>query len=196
MDVPDVSTGRGGDGMKPKPLLALLVAGCAFMVVAVAALWAWQAGAPFVLGGGRIDGAGPPADFVVVLHEPASGYRYLRWERLREIEADGATRTFLLPEAKGGDATKLSDRQTFAVLEDHGDRQIVEVNVLGAHQTWSRYEAYRDRVVPVAFRTDGGPFFAGLLGFVVLAAAAWIAKRVYWLVANRIGAHVASGERR
>ena len=178
--------------MKAKPLFALFVAGCAFMVVSVGALWAWRIGSPLVLGGGWLDGAEPPARFLVAVHEPGSGYRYLRWEQLPEIEVDGAARTFLLPDAEGGDDAMLSDRQTFTVLEDHGERQIIEVNVLDTHQSWSRYEAYRDRVVPIAFRTDGGPFFAGLLGFVVIAAAAWIAKRVYWHVATRIGAHAAA----
>ena len=38
-----------------------------------------------------------------------------------------------------------------------------------------------DRVVPVAFRTGGGPLFVAMIGFVVLAGAAWIAKRTHWL---------------
>ena len=68
----------------------------------------------------------------------------------------------------------LSERQSFRVIEDRGDRQVVEVNDLDTHQSWSRYEAYRDRVVPIAFRTDGGPFFIGMIGFVAAIAAAWI----------------------
>ena len=87
----------------------------------------------------------------------------------------------------------LSERLTFRVAEDHGGRQIVEVNALDTHQSWSRYEAYRDRVVPVAFRTDGGPLFVGMVGFVALVLSAWVAKRTYWLVAHRIGAHRAEG---
>ncbi len=43
----------------------------------------------------------------------------------------------------------------------------------------------------IAFRTDGGPLLIGMIGFATLVAAAWVAKRTYWLVANRIGAHAA-----
>ena len=46
-----------------------------------------------------------------------------------------------------------------------------------------------DRIVPVALRTGAGPLFVAMIGFVVLADAAWIARRAHWLVANRIGAH-------
>lgn len=176
-----------------KPLFALFVAACAFVVVAAGAIWAWQTGSPHLLGDGRLDGAEPPAGFVVVVHEPGGdGYRYLRWEQLPDVEVDGVARTFLLPATEGGGDAVLSTRQTFRVVEHRGDRQIVEVNVLDTHQSWSRYEAYRDRIVPVAFRTDGGPFFIGMIGFVALVAAAWVAKRTYWLVANRIGAHAAN----
>ena len=176
-----------------KPLFALLIAACTFMVVAAGAIWAWQVGSPLVLGSGRLDGAEPPGEFTVVVHEPDDGgYRYLRWTQIPEADVDGVARTFLLPTTEGGDDTVLSERQSFRVIEDRGDRQIVEVNDLDTHQSWSRYEAYRDRIVPVAFRTDGGPFFIGMIGFVAAIAAAWIARRTYWLVANRIGAHAAA----
>ena len=177
-----------------KPLFALFMAGCAFTVVASGAIWAWQVGSPLLLGDGRIDdGAEPPAGFVVVVHEPGDGgYRYLRWEQLAAIDVDGAARTFLLPTSEGGDNELLSRRQTFQVVESRGGRQIVEVNALDIHQSWSRYEAYRDRIVPIAFRTDGGPLFVGMIGFVALVLSAWAAKRTYWLVANRIGAHGAA----
>ena len=176
-----------------KPLFALFFAGCTFMVVAAGAIWAWQSGSPLLLGGGRLDGAEPPAEFLIVVHEPGSGgYHYLRWGELAQAGVDGIARTFLLPATGGGGNEVLSERQTFRVVEDRGDHQIVEVNVLDSHQSWSRYEAYRDRVVPIAFRTDGGPFFIGMVGFAVLVVAAWIAKRTYWLVAQRIGAHSAA----
>ena len=178
-----------------KPLFALFVAGCTFMVVAAGAIWAWQTGSPLLLGSGRLDGAEPPGRFAVVVHEPGGdGYRYLRWEQLPDVEVDGTARTFLLPETGGGGEAALSKRQAFRVVENRGDRQIVEVNVLDTHQSWSRYEAHRDRIVPIAFRTDGGPLFIGMIGFVTLVAAAWVAKRTYWLVANRIGAHHAGAE--
>lgn len=177
-----------------KPLFALFVAGCTFMVVAAGAVWAWQVGAPLVLGSGRLDGAEPPAEFVVVVHEAGDGeYRYLRWNELASLDVDGVARTFLLPAARGGGDEVLTERLTFRVAEDRGDRQIVEVNALDTHQSWSRYEAYRDRVVPIAFRTDGGPLFIGMVGFVALVISALAAKRAYWLVANRIGAHPAEG---
>ena len=176
-----------------KPLFALFIAGCTFMVVAAGAIWAWQVGSPLVLGSGRLDGAEPPVNFTVVVHERGEGgYRYLRWGQLPEVEVDGVARTFLLPATEGGDDAVLSERQSFRVIEDRGDRQVVEVNDLDTHQSWSRYEAYRDRIVPIAFRTDGGPFFIGMIGFVAAIAAAWIARRTYWLVANRIGAHAAA----
>ena len=177
-----------------KPLFALFIAGCTFMVVAAGAIWTWQVGSPLLLGSGRLDGAEPPVEFVVVVHEPGSGaYRYLRRDRLAEVDVDGVVRTFLLPATEGGGNEVLSERRTFRIIEDRGDRQIVEVNALDTHQSWSRYEAYRDRVVPISFRTDGGPFFIGMIGFAAAIAAAWIAKWTYWFVANRIGAH--AGER-
>lgn len=176
-----------------KPLFALFIAGCTFVVVAAGAIWAWQVGSPLVLGSGRLDGAEPPGEFTVVVHEPDDGgYRYLRWDQLPEARVDGAARTFLLPAAEGGDDEVLFRRQSYRVIEDRGDHQVVEVNDLDSHQSWSRYEAYRDRVVPIAFRTDGGPVFIGMIGFVAAIAAAWIARRTYWLVANRIGAHAAA----
>ena len=177
-----------------KPLFALFMAGCTFMVVAAGAIGAWQFGAPWVLGSGRLDGAPPPDEFMVVVHEVGGGtYRFLRADELADIEVDGTARTFLLPAAEGGDDAVLSVRRAFEVIEDHGDRQVVEVNVLDTHQSWSRYEARRDRVVPIAYRTDGGPFFVGMIGFVALVFSAWVARRVYWLVAHRIGAHPAGG---
>ena len=179
---------------RAKPLFALFIAGCTFIVVAAGAIWAWQIGSPLLLGSGRFDGAEPPAEFAVVVHESEDGgYRYLRWNQLSEIDVDGTLRTFLLPAPEGGGNEVLSERQTFRVIEDSGHRQIVEVNALDTHQSWSRYEAYRDRIVPISFRTDGGPFFIGMIGFVAAIAAAWIAKRTYWFVANRIGAHDSSG---
>ena len=176
-----------------KPLFALFIAGCTFMVVAAGAIWGWQVASPFLLGSGRLDGAEPPEGFVVVVHESGSGgYRYLRWDQLPEIDVDGVARTFLLPATEGGGNEVLSERQTFRIIEARGDRQIVEVNALDTHQSWSRYEAYRDRIVPIAFRTDGGPLFIGMIGFLAAIAAAWIARRTYWFVANRIGAHAAA----
>ena len=174
-----------------KPLFALFMAGCTFMVVAAGAIWAWQVGAPLVLGSGRLDdGARPPDGFMVVVHETASReYRYMPWSQLAQTEVDGVARTFLLPENAGGDDAAIARRETFQIIEDHGDRQVVEVNVLDTHQSWSRYEARRDRAIPLAFRTDGGPLFMGMVGFVTLVLAAWVAKRTYWLVARRIGAH-------
>ena len=177
-----------------KPLFALFMAGCTFMVVAAGAIWGWQTASPLLLGSGRLDGADPPGEFVVVIHEPETGaVRYTRWDSLGTTDVDGVARTFLLPATGGGDDVALSQRQSFRVIEDGVDRQVVEVNVLDANQSWSRYEAYRDRVVPVSFRTDGGPLFIGMIGFVAAIAAAWIARRTYWFVANRIGAHAANG---
>ena len=110
-----------------KPLLALFMAGCTFMVVAAGAIWAWQVGSPLVLGSGRLDGAEPPPEFVVVVHEPGGvGYRFLRWEQLPGAGVGGAARTFLLPETEGGGDGVLSERRSFRVIEDRGDRQIVE----------------------------------------------------------------------
>ena len=175
---------------RAKPLFALFMAGCTFMVVAAGALWAWQVGSPLVLGSGRLDGAEPPAGFVVVVHEPGgAGYRFVRWEELPEAAVDGAARTFLLPETEGGGDAVLSERRSFRVVEDHGERQIVEVNDLDRHQSWSRYGAFRDHIVPISYRTDGGPLFIGMIGFVAAVLAAWTAKRAYWFVAKRIGAH-------
>ena len=179
--------------VRVKPLFALFIAGCTFMVVAVGAIWGWQVGSPLLLGSGRLDGADPPEEFAVVVHESGSGgYHYLRWSQLPESDVDGVARTFLLPATEGGGNDVLSERQTFRVIEDRGDRQIVEVNALDTHQSWSRYEAYRDHIVPIAFRTDGGPFFVGMIGFVAAIAAAWIARRTYWFVARRISAHAAT----
>ena len=173
-----------------KSLFALFMAGCTFMVIAAGAIWAWQVGSPFVLGIGRLDGAEPPGEFVVVVHEPGSGgYRYLYRDSLPGIDVDGDTRTFLLPASEGGDGEAPSRRQRFRIIESHGDSQIVEVDSRDTIRSWSRYEAYRDRIVPIAFRTDGGPLFKGMIAFVVVVFAAWVAKWTYWFVANRIGAH-------
>lgn len=154
--------------------------------------------AVFVLVFVFIDCLGYAASFVLIRLHPAAvpdhlcmaypvpgadgEQRYLPicWQGYQGAERSQRVKTFRLPETSG--VFPLKGRFVpFRVLEDDGTRQLVEVDyggglglkLLSGYQYASRYEAYVDRVVPVAHYGSGIAwvvvFFVGI-AFAVLVA--------------------------
>ena len=69
------------------------------------------------------------------------------------VRAGQGLRTFRL--AESGKFIHGKGWVSFAVLEDDGTRQVVEVRYEGLNHTVSRYAAYADRVVPISYRSLG-----------------------------------------
>lgn len=116
---------------------------------------------------------------VVRAQRPDSGVEYYRavsWENYAHAKSETGARTFRLPQADG---TIPGSKATysFRVLEDDGTRQVVEVKLDSRHKSLSRYEAYDDRAVPVAFRsaTWGRENSYLTVFFMVVAIAALVA---------------------
>ena len=103
---------------------------------------------------------------------PYSRYVPVSWQRLAETKQERGVQTYRLSVPNGhipGPKMQFS----FAVLEDDGLRQLVEVSTTGVIKGRSRYEAYPDHVVATAYQgyaweygDEGG---GGIPGFVVLA---------------------------
>jgi len=139
----------------------------------------------------RLDPTTVPDSFFIAyeLRAPEPGgfkYFYTTWQRYRSAErpAIGALR---LAEPSGRMPIK-GGWVTFQVLEDDGERQLVEVSYDGFYRSASRYEAHADRVVPVAYRSRGwgdpaSTHAIGWFGSLLLAGAAgWLTM----LVATRL----------
>jgi len=104
----------------------------------------------------RVDPGWVPDGFHVVLPAPQSaltGARYFPagWSELADTKAERSVHTYRLPEVAGSIPGKTSF--AFAVLEDDGARQLVEVTSTGVHRSRSRYEAYADRILPVGYQS-------------------------------------------
>ena len=61
---------------------------------------------------------------------------------------------FLLSEQSGRIPSE-GDSYGFEVLENKGDRQIIEVMYPNTSRSWSRYVAFSDRIERLSYRTDG-----------------------------------------
>ena len=97
-----------------------------------------------------------PAEFFL-LHEAAEAGRYdaVDWNTYVSGRDRLGIRTFRLAHPTG--ETRVKATLSFRVLEDDGTRQLVEVQFDGPYQSWSRYEAYADRAVPLAYYSSAGP---------------------------------------
>ena len=134
----------------------------------------------------RLDPRAVPENFSLVVRT-SQEYRPLWWPDYPRAGADLGVRSFRLPEASG----TLPGKATFwfTVLEDDGARQLVEVRFAGPYKSVSRYEAYADRVVPLAYRgmvwsRDGD--WDWLVFFVAVVAAGLTAWGVRASVRRRI----------
>ena len=101
----------------------------------------------------RIDPAKVPEGFDFVYYTRDTGYDVGSWKQYRDERGKLDVPSFRLPDV----ACELRGKATytFRVLKDDGRRQLIEVEFEGPYQSWSRYEAYPDRVVPVAYYSVG-----------------------------------------
>jgi len=129
----------------------------------------------------------PPSTFVVVVVQRSAGappdYRWLYWRHWVQTPADAKSRyTFLLPErsADGTGTDGSHDPRSFEVIEDGGDRQIVEAHYSNTHMSWSRYRAYHDRIEPISYRQ------ANMLHALLALALAYVLMRLFRAAAARL----------
>ena len=93
-------------------------------------------------------------DGLTIVLPPVADTRYVpvSWRSREEAISRRGLQSYRLPESAGsmpGPKTSF----TFAVLEDDGVRQIVQVDATGLLRARSRYEAHADRAVPVAYKS-------------------------------------------
>lgn len=132
----------------------------------------------------RLEPRAVPDAFHVVLPTPRAegGTHYVpvRWQDAAELKSQRGVQTYRLPatEAKiPGPKVRFS----LTVLEDDGARQLVQVDSSGLLRMRSRYEAWTDRVVPVAYRSFAWEYegrrsvTASVLAFAASFAAAFAA---------------------
>lgn len=122
-------------------------------------------------------GGQPPDRFLVALREPhqtggEDAYEPVYWKNIPALRASGRKFTFLVA-GKSGELASQGDLYDYTLIEDRKTSQIIEVKYANTHTSWSRYEAYEDRIVPVSYRTDGGilslVLIVGLLAIAILA---------------------------
>ena len=102
--------------------------------------------------------AGTAPDAFLLMHETSAAdarhkYEVVSWRTYAAQRDNLGIRTLRLPASAGSIRPKAT--YSFRVLEDDGTRQLVEVQFEGPYRSWSRYEAYRDRAVPVAYYSSG-----------------------------------------
>jgi hypothetical protein len=151
----------------------------AFLLVLATADWAVHAASLMIF---KLDSAAVPDSFYIAyesrLDHRGIKYDFVPWKDYGAEAGRLGIRTLLLPDPAGRIRSK-GDSMSFQVLENDGARQLIEVKYDGAYRSWSRYEAYRDRAVPVAYRSYGwgdpvSSHAAVWLGAVLLAGlAAW-----------------------
>jgi hypothetical protein len=112
------------------------------------------------------------------IHEPAF------WKQVPALKASGGKFTFLLTE-KSGQLPSQGDFYNYEVLEDRKTSQIIEVRYGNTHTSWSRYEAYEDRIVPLSYRTDGS-ILSLIPIFGLLIAGFFVGRRVTKLLRQKL----------
>lgn len=135
-------------------------------------------------------GGQPPDHFVVALRDPnkTSGedaHKPAFWNHVPALKASGVKFTFLLAE-KSGRLPSQGDIYNYEVLEDRRTSQIIEVRFANTHTSWSRYEAYEDRIVPLSYRTDGSMLsIFPIFGLMVIAIL--VGRRLTKLIRLKLG---------
>jgi hypothetical protein len=112
------------------------------------------------------------------IYEPAF------WKQVPALKASGRKFTFLLTE-KSGQLPSQGDFYNYEVLEDRKTSQIIEVRYGNTHTSWSRYEAYEDRIVPLSYRTDGS-ILSLIPIFGLLIAGFFVGRRVTKLLRQKL----------
>src|SRR5262245_23405814 len=115
----------------------------------------------------------PPGAFAVIVRDTSvlaveNAITGLPWTDIGTVRRGGGSFSFLLPRSEG---TVASHGHLFfyRVVEDRKTSQLIEVEFSNTHRSWSRYEAFDDRIVPVSYRTDGS-FFSLIPVFGLLLA--------------------------
>jgi len=101
----------------------------------------------------RLDPGAMPDSFWIVYQTAGGGHAVIDGRRYPPLGAGQGIRSFRL--TGSGDFFYGKGKLSFAVLEDDGKRQVVEVRYEGLNHTVSRYAAYADRVVPISYRSLG-----------------------------------------
>src|SRR5256886_3056697 len=127
-----------------------------------------------------------PNDFCIVMAAPRSDvpgsyYVPMSWKKYLEGSAERRVQSYLLPEAAGS-MPRPKTSFSFVVLEDGANRQVIEVKSEGMHKSWSRYEAYANRVLPTAYGSLNWQVDEGQWGWGLLLAAAPLS----WLAGFRV----------
>ena len=104
---------------------------------------------------------------------------------MAELRKSGRKFTFLVP-GKAGSLASCGHSCSYKVIEDRSVSQIVEVRFRNTYASWSRYEAYDDRIVPISHRTDGSFYVFIPVFAVLLAAALFVARRVTRLLRQKL----------
>lgn len=116
---------------------------------------------------------GQPNDrFVVALRdrdakpgEPSVTTLY--WREVGKLPSRVGRYSFLLPpEEQWGRGYRR-----FKLIEQRPASQVIEIVHSNSYTSWSRYEAFDDRIVPISYRHAGGPADALLAGIPILIAA-------------------------
>lgn len=138
-------------------------------------------------------GGQPPDRFIVALRDAAApvaeaAITTARWGHFATLKTSGAKFTFLLP-GKGGKipGPSGSNHIDYKVIEDRGASQIIEVSYVNTHSSWSRYEAFGNRIVPISYRTDGG-ILSGIVVLPLLIAGGFFGQVVTYILRKKLAA--------
>lgn len=128
--------------------------------------------------------------FIVVLRDPSKtgvkdAYEHAFWTQVPALKASGKKFSFLLTK-QSGQLSSQGDFYSYKVLEDRKTSQIIEVRYGNTHTSWSRYEAYEDRIVPLSYRTDGS-FLSLVPIFGLLMIAVLVGRRLTKLMRLKLG---------
>jgi hypothetical protein len=149
-----------------------------FVVVLLLVDWVFYAASFAIF---RLAPAAVPDNFYIVVQlRGADRYDALTWKAYPAARAEQRVETFLLPDS----AHTMPGKATFSftVLKSRSGYQLVEVQFDGPYESVSRYEAYADRVVPVAYRSmtwgeaQDRHWIVFLMGVALAALAAWAAS--------------------
>jgi hypothetical protein len=186
-------------GAKARQRTAERVGLFVFLAVLIFSDWLGYAASPSIF---RWYPGAVPNTFYLVLDTargegPYDRYVPVSWHRLAETKQERGIQNYRVSVPNGyipGPKMQFS----FAVLEDDGRRQLVEVSTTGVIKGRSRYEAYADRLVPIAYQgyaweygDEGGgvPRFvvlACVIGLLIAFAAGYGVKWMMGLLRSRV----------
>ena len=114
---------------------------------------------------------------VAIVEEADAGYEYGRrtLEIIRGRDPELPSFGFLLPEQRI--TINVGDIHHAAIIEDHGDWQLIEFNYSNTYMATSIYRAYADRIEPVSYQVTSS------VGDVMMAVAVTIVAVLLYLLA-------------